>query len=472
MTLKTMTIINYDNDTLTKLLLRSWSLKESASSNLSEHLDWIKTLNQETKVSLARTSFKNCGDWFYEQRLGEIKNNKGSFFKIVGIRETLDKKIIAEQPIILQEEIGYLGFLCKVINGELYFLVQAKIEPGNINKVQLSPTIQATKSNFQQKHGGRQPLYLEYFSHVTDEDIIYDQIQSEQSSRFYGKRNRNIIVITSEDIEVNDNFRFMTLGQIKELMAVDNLVSMDTRTVISCVPYQGHLVQNSELAHLFSDKYLYKSVCNNNDDEVKSVLRRLNDIKMYSESKKELVPLTDLNSWTIEESEVIGFDQPFKVSLFEIEIEGREVTRWHQPLFEAIGSAILGLFTTVMNHERKFLIKLTQEIGCFDFVELGPTIQKEANQCGDSANAIERLFWKLLDEKTNVQHDVLLSEEGGRFYHEQNRNIIIDVNAKELEVIEVPKEYVWVSFNTLNRLLQFNNILNLQLRNLISLLRI
>ena len=33
--------------------------------------------------------------------------------------------------------------------------MQAKIEPGNINKIQLSPTIQATKSNFTQKHGGR-----------------------------------------------------------------------------------------------------------------------------------------------------------------------------------------------------------------------------------------------------------------------------------------------------------------------------
>ncbi|KAA8671163.1 NDP-hexose 2,3-dehydratase family protein [Vibrio gigantis] len=467
-----MTTTSYDNQTLTKLLLRSWSLKDTAFSNLSEHLDWIKTLNKTTNVALSRTSLAQCGDWFYDSNLGEIRNTKGSFFKITGIKETVDDQVVAEQPIILQEEIGYLGFLCKVIDGELYFLVQAKIEPGNINKVQLSPTIQATKSNFQQKHGGRKPRYLECFSNVMDENIIYDQIQSEQSSRFYGKRNRNIVVITTDDIEISDSFKFMTLGQIKELMAVDNLVNMDSRTVISCLPYQGEYVQSSELLHLFSDRHLYNSLCHNNDHELKAVLRRLNDTKMYSESKKVLIPLSEMSSWTIEGSQIVGLEQPFKVSFFEIEIEGREVTRWHQPLFEAIGCATLGLLSTVINEERKFLVKLIPEVGCFDTVELGPTIQKEPNETEDGSNVIEQFFLQLLDEKKGVLHDVLLSEEGGRFYHEQNRNIIIDVNEEEMDTIELPPEYMWVSFNTLNRLLQFNNILNLQLRNLISLLRI
>lgn len=42
--------------------------------------------------------------------------------------------------------------------------MQAKIEPGNVNRIQISPTIQATKSNFMQTHGGKAPAYLEYFS--------------------------------------------------------------------------------------------------------------------------------------------------------------------------------------------------------------------------------------------------------------------------------------------------------------------
>ena len=99
------------------------------------------------------------------------------FFTVKGFQRKREKDVILEQPVILQNEIGYLGIICKEIDGVLNFLMQAKIEPGNINKIQLSPTIQATKSNFTQKHGGRKPNYLEYFLNAVDHEIIVDQIQ-------------------------------------------------------------------------------------------------------------------------------------------------------------------------------------------------------------------------------------------------------------------------------------------------------
>jgi oxidase EvaA len=65
---------------------------------------------------------------------------------------------------------------------------------------------------------------------------------------------------------------------------------------------------------------------------------------------------------------------------------------------------------------------------------------------------------------------VVLSEEGGRFYHEQNRNVIIELDKDELD--EVPDGYFWVNYRTLNQLVQINNCLNIQLRNLLSLLEV
>ena len=100
-----------------------------------------------------------------------------------------------------------------------------------MNCVQISPTIQATKSNFQQAHGGKVPNYFSYFQNSKEYDIIFDQIQSEQGMRFYKKRNRNIMIRVDEEIEVLPAFKWMTLGQIKEFMKIDNLVNMDTRTV-------------------------------------------------------------------------------------------------------------------------------------------------------------------------------------------------------------------------------------------------
>ena len=95
--------------------------------------------------------------------------------------------------------------------------------------------------------------------------IIVDQIQSEQSSRFYKKRNRNILVELGEDVEVEvlPSHKWMTLGQIKELMKIDNLVNMDTRTVLSCIPYSTEQLTASEKAEIracFKDEALYSSM--------------------------------------------------------------------------------------------------------------------------------------------------------------------------------------------------------------------
>ena len=64
--------------------------------------------------------------------------------------------------------------------------MQAKIEPGNVNYVQLSPTLQATKSNYTQVHKGRKPLFLDYFQERDNCEVLLDQFQSEQGARYPG----------------------------------------------------------------------------------------------------------------------------------------------------------------------------------------------------------------------------------------------------------------------------------------------
>ena len=168
-------------------------------------IKWIDILNDSLNVSIQKEFLEDSNFWFYDEEKGIITNKNNSFFHITGLRETYKlngKEQRIEQPIIIQNEIGYLGIICKEFEGIMYYLMQAKIEPGNINKIQISPTIQATKSNFTQKHGGKCPAYIDYFMNADKYEIIVDQIQSEQSSRFYKKRNRNIIIKIDEEIEV------------------------------------------------------------------------------------------------------------------------------------------------------------------------------------------------------------------------------------------------------------------------------
>lgn len=451
-------------------IVRSWLKNKDTINSTESILEWINNRNKNLKVNIRRSNLGNSQDWLFDSKKGTIHNKANSFFSIVGVEASTDGHLY-QQPIICQNEIGYLGIICKEFDGVLYFLMQAKIEPGNVNKIQISPTIQATKSNFTQKHGGNKPAYLDFFVNVQKHEIIVDQIQSEQSSRFYKKRNRNIVIKVNEDVEVLPSHKWMTLGQVKKLMYFDNLVNMDTRTVLSCLPFSlgSYTEQNKkDIATLFTDKALSSSICKGYDLHRLNVLKMaLNDYKMFNDDYLKLISLSELKDWLFKNDEIICKEPfPFKVIFCDIEIEGREVKQWSQPLFAANGKALFGLFTCVSDGKREFLVKIKPEIGCFDKAEFGPSVQEEAVSILPKDH-VECLFEQKLHDKVGIVFDTILSEEGGRFYHEENRNVIIEIEKKE---IELTNRYFWADFMTLNYLIQFNNFANIQLRNLLSVL--
>ena len=144
-------------------ILESWANYEGNVHSIQDILQWVDEIKDSTHVRIDECSIHDSNFWFYDDYNGEILNLKRSFFSITGMRFFRNNRFVHEQPMIIQPEIGYLGIICKEIDGVLNFLMQAKIEPGNVNHVQISPTIQATKSNFIRAHGGRLPSYFSYF---------------------------------------------------------------------------------------------------------------------------------------------------------------------------------------------------------------------------------------------------------------------------------------------------------------------
>ncbi|MDO4965263.1 MAG: NDP-hexose 2,3-dehydratase family protein [Lachnospiraceae bacterium] len=449
--------------------LRENKQNESYSMHsMDEVYEWLDSVSKKTEVNISHISLDECDPWFYDEIGGCIRNAKGSFFKIYGAKEYEGDKLVFSQPIIDQSEIGFLGIICCKINDTWHYLMQAKIEPGNVNVVQLSPTLQATKSNFTRAHGGREPEFLQYFLNMKHEDIIVDQIQSEQGSRFLKKRNRNVIIKTEEILEEKNSHRWLTLEQIKELMHHDNVVNMDTRTVLSCIPY---VLMGQEGDVPFKDKdYFYKTAWNMNRKTIVSLYNEINNYKMLAGRRTETVPLFSLDNWHMKDNVFMcDEDYPFNVIFCDIAIEGREVTRWRQPLFAATGKGLFGLICCDDDGVLKFLVKPRAEIGCFDNIEIGPTVQREPYS-KEEPDVVEKLFNEKLLAKKDIIVDTILSEEGGRFYQEENRNVIISVDKNELK--DLPDGYILSDYGTLNILTQVNNCLNIQLRNLLSLLEI
>jgi oxidase EvaA len=65
-----------------------------------------------------------------------------------------------------------------------------------------------------------------------------------------------------------------------------------------------------------------------------------------------------------------------------------------------------------------------------------------------------------------ILFDTMQSEEGGRFFREENRNLIL--HAGPDFPAELPDNYIWISHTQLKDFIRFNNIVNIQARCLLS----
>lgn len=444
-------------------LVKSLLTTRNPFNSTDDVVAWIEKRNHEVVVRVDEVSFADLKGWYFDDTTGNLVHDTGKFFSIVGIdvRTNTGYEKRWSQPVINQPEVGYLGIICKEFDGILYFLLQAKIEPGNVNCVQLSPTLQATRSNYTRVHGGKKPAYLEYFQDATPDQIILDQLQSEQGARFLRKRNRNIIIRVDEDIEVGEDFRWLTLGQIKALMRRDNTVNMDTRTVLS-----GLRLDGEGESELFVSERVKTGVMTMDE-----VLHRLSELKSRFELVVEKIPLKDVKDWRVTPKEIAHKNrQFFRVLGVNVTIANREVAQWCQPIVQPMHEGLCVLFAKRIGGVLHFLLQAKVECGNFDVVEFAPTIQCLT---GPYKNPIGYVPQFLAEFQSGVcidrvLFDTLQSEEGGRFYHEQNRNVICLVNDTIPEV--PPENFFWLTLGQIKEFLRFNNYLNIQVRSLISAL--
>ena len=461
------------------IFLKSALTEENPFITTEQVINWLAERNKAVNVKIRKVKFSELSQWEFSEGKTKLMHSSGKFFSIDGIRVNTNYGHISnwEQPIINQPEIGYLGFITKVFDGILYFLIQAKVEPGNVNNVQLSPTLQATRSNYSQVHKGKAPRYLEYFKERERCTVLLDQLQSEQGARFLHKRNRNIIVQTEEEIEVHEDFVWLTLGQIKKLIQQDNLVNMDTRTVISGIPFGSF---NSEIIDFFRTieqdnskgiglDMLDSALKNSNSlHSVDDIIAWFTELKCNYDLDIEKIPLSEVDGWIIDEYEIRHKDNKyFKVIATEVEISNREVAKWMQPLVQPAQDGLIAFIIKKINGVNHFLVQAKLESGNFDVLEMAPTVQcLTGNYRQTKEGALPFLDLVLNAPKENVVFDTQQSEEGGRFYHEQNRNLLIKVDETFDE--EIPENYCWMTLNQLHSFLKYNNYLNIQARSLIS----
>ena len=230
-----------DSDIISRIETMLESIRDDNEINKLDYIiEWFNKKREESDMIVEEIGINDLDKWNIDPNTGNVKHESGGFFEVIGVRasNTFDREVGKKgwtQPMIAKNPGGILGIIMKRINGIPHYLLQAKAEPGNIGKLQLSPTLQATTSNLLKAHGGSKPLFAEYFDEENNLNIIYAKWQSEDGGRFHLKSNYNMIVEVKEDeeLKIPDSFIWVTLYQIKQLMKIENFVGPHVRGIIS-----------------------------------------------------------------------------------------------------------------------------------------------------------------------------------------------------------------------------------------------
>lgn len=461
-------------DLLGEALLESALTIDSRVLPIEEFHTWFAEQRESGCFETIRIRFADLDDWYWEDGTGDLRHRSGRFFSIAGLDVRTDYGQVPSwcQPIILQPEIGILGILVKRIGGVLHCLMQAKMEPGNVNTLQLSPTVQATRSNYTRVHNGGGTPYMEYFSGDRRGRVLVDTLQSEQGTWFYQKRNRNMVVETSDDVPAREGFCWLTLGQLRRLLAVDNLVNMPARTVLSCVPFLSPTPVPTEIGTGASagDEGFGAALAGTlsgrrgSPHSLFEVLSWLTEAKTRYALSVRRAPLNEVSGWRRMPDRIVRDDEKFfRVIAVSVDADTREVHRWTQPMVEPVGQGIAAFIARRFGGVVHVLAQARLEPGYLDMIEVGPTVRYLPG-----TPAPRYLDDVLGAPRERVRFDAVQSEEGGRFYHAMNRYMIIEAGPEFGQ--DPPPDYRWVAADQLVMLLAHSRYLNVEARTLVACL--
>ncbi|ANN20061.1 NDP-hexose 2,3-dehydratase [Amycolatopsis orientalis] len=417
---------------------------------------WIAERREANVFHVQHIPFAELDQWRFEGGTGNLVHASGRFFTIEGLHVVEHDGPHGDgpyrewrQPVIKQPEVGILGILAKEFDGVLHFLMQAKMEPGNPNLVQLSPTVQATRSNYTKAHGGSNVKLIEYFAPPDPDRIIVDVLQAEQGSWFYRKSNRNMIVETVDDVPACDDFCWLTLGQIAELMHEDETINMNARSVLSCLPYRdtapGAVLSDVQLLSWFTNE------------------RSRHDVRVSR------IPLKDVHGWK-QGAEAIEHEDGryFKVLAVAVKGSNREKVSWTQPLLESVGLGVAAFLVRDFGGVPHVLVHARVDGGFVDTVELAPTVQCTPENYAHLPPESQPPFLDtVLDAPpSRILYEAIHSEEGGRFLNVRARYLAVEAD----DTVEAPPGYAWVTPAQLTALTRHGHYVNVEARTLLACL--
>lgn len=466
------------------------ALSRAAQTSLHEDRyveAWLRRARAAANLRSRPIPLFGLDHWRINPATGNIEHESGRFFTLIGTKVRLRHHFDEQewdQPFIDQAEVGILGILAARFNDVLHFCLQAKEEPGNLHGVQLSPTVQATFSNYTRSHGGRQPPLVDLFLRARSSDILYARLQTEDGGRFLFKSNRNMIVRCAPDAVPVRSSRFiwLTLRQIALLLQRDNIINACSRSVLSSLLHAGACEPDSlrsAVGRARLGRTLDLSAWPHHagteagatvDAGVRALLEWLDTQKAVTHLHVKRVPLATLADWRVSRQ---GFfvhreDRFFRIVGLSVNSKDREIAAWTQPILENRGEGVIGLLVQTIAGRRCVLLQAKAEPGNRPPVQLAPTVQfTPANYLDNMALQKPFLFDEFIRPSLGrVIHESRQPEEGARFFRECNVHRIIEVPAGT--ELDLPDNYRWMPLDAVSFFLHLGEHVNSCARSILA----
>ena len=431
-------------------------LKTEMKSSLENQLkDWFQEIAARSNFSVESIPLNRSNNWYYLD--GTVRHRSGRFFSIIGLSWPDNSQRNKQQPMIDQREVGTLGFAKRDRKNWKELLVYAKIEPGNMGPVQIAPTCQATASNISRALGGEIPPFSRLFTEQCG-DLISDSLQSEQGSRFFHKRNRNVLINVNGNAEHSELHRWIKTDELLGLIDHDFLINTDARSVLVTGPWHELVFHKpfskntsgfgQELCMSMRNKSMHSGA----EAAFKDILGLRCNTK-----KPEIIDVKDIEDCHFDESnEIFLKGREFSVRQIRVRAESREVSGWDQPIVDSHGEGRIELVCGRINGILHFAFSLQAEPGLINSAELGPTFIREPGS--------KTSLPKTHEGKTIIK--TRQSEEGGRFFQDINNYRIIDIGEADGKL----ESSYWLTLHDTQELLLKGNWFTNEARSVLSLI--
>lgn len=201
-------------------------------------LEWRQAMRGSVRFKSELIGLFEVRGWSSDKQ-GNLRHKHGHFFDIEGARvEGGDIREVRswDQPILNQTDEGFLGMIAREAPGKgVEFLLQAIAECGNIDVLQLGPSIQYTGSYPRRARAGKRLPINEVISANAGVSVVYRANHTEEGSRFWKRSNQTVVMFVEDESLIKTDlkmFHWASLSQIKALALMDNILNPFVKAIL------------------------------------------------------------------------------------------------------------------------------------------------------------------------------------------------------------------------------------------------